>query len=195
MLLSEGSQTRGILRGQAILIAWVFKNVFQYVWCMAYFLNILTGSASASWVSSLLLPMMSSRLEGTWACLCLPHHPGLPHWPSLTCELPERLNVHLCLYLKKEEDLGVNTRTVFTLDSVKGYTRRGLGEKSACLVWRGPCTGPSPAILLLHLNFSVHKCFFSLRSRSAADRAVRVEQTATKPKLRRGHRCENEATL
>lgn len=69
------------------------------------------------------------------------------------------------------------------------------GRNQPPLVWRGPCTQSSPAMLLLHLSFSVHKCFFSLRYRSAADQTTRMEQAATKPKLRRGHRCENEATL
>lgn len=87
----RASQTRGILRGWTNLITWVFKNVFQYARCMAYFLNILTSSPSASWVSSLFFPVLiSSRLEGPglplpapspWAPTLYPHSP-VSSWPT-----------------------------------------------------------------------------------------------------------------
>lgn len=198
MLLSEGSKTRGILREQTILIAWVFKNVFQYVWCMAYFLKILTGSPRGSWVSSLLLPILiSSRLEGTWACpITLGSHPD-PHSPVSSCPTPKSSPrgwtcTYICVW-KRRTWIWAHGQFLH----LAGFNSHAevQGRYQPPPVWRSPCTGSNPAILQLHLNFSVHKCFVSLRYRSAADQTATMEKVATKHKLRREHRCENGTSL
>lgn len=133
-------------------------------------------------ISSLALPVpagwaLPSRVDlqqagGTWAAPTCPMPLGSHTWPSLTCELPTCM--HVCIW---KRSTWMWTQRQFLHLAGPNSHAKVQGKNQPPPVWRGPCIGSSLAILLPNLNFSVHKCFFSLRYRSAADQIRRMEQS------------------